>query len=485
MEQLQSAGFARKFQEKALKWSGFNAAEEFVRSVNLIAAKSMLRDAIRANQKNPMSAKSLRYRGFFARLGIRSPQSLIDEGGAGPLTDQFLRAAVNEVQGGYRYDQVPAFMDTPQGRFLLQYQKWGAQQLRHFARNVANPAVQAISLGRLGNKEFVKVRDPKTGNVATRQVPGNLMPAARYLFVLTAVGAGLSEILKLLFGRADQTATLAEIMSSMQKGDGYALGMILNKLFSYHLLVGSAGLLGNYAQFGMDFASRSRFKNPFDPPALGPAQAVGNFVLDGIEQGQITGNDVKQLANSIFTGSRDITAIGARGLTSIGVEPRWARSEMRRQDMSWLRGITRRYNDQIGVQQNRTSFQRIGKNPNTPTFDAIKQGLLLGDAHGARETIREWMRGKSEDRQKLDMAALMASVRASQPIRAGYGSEAMRVNFLSWAREHLDPSDVLRVKEIDQTYRRTAIGLGLMNPEKDISDEDLNDAIRRIQVKTR
>jgi hypothetical protein len=44
---------------------------------------------------------------------------------------------------------------------------------------------------------------------------------------------------------------------------------------------------------GWDFAQRSRFKNPAEPPGLDPKQ-VGNIVLDWMEQKQLTPHDVDE-----------------------------------------------------------------------------------------------------------------------------------------------------------------------------------------------
>jgi len=77
----------------------------------------------------------------------------------------------------------------------------------------------------------------------------------------------------------------------------------------------------------------------------------------------------------------------------------------------------------------------------------------------------------------------MQSVRAGQPVRAGYGSDAMRINFLAWARENLSAEDVLRLKDIDQTYRKTAIGLRLVKPTSDITSADLAAAMEKITAK--
>ncbi len=480
---VSKVGPLAKFTNFMLNATGFNSAEQFVRGVNMVAARAMLRDALKANERNPLSRKSKQYRGFFARIGIKSPQALIDEGGTGEITDQFLRAAVNEVQGGYRYDQVPAFMDSPTGKFLFKYQKWGSQQLRHFQRNVANPALQFFSGGKIGAKEFIRVRNPETGVIETHQVPGQIMPLVRYMIGLGLAGAATEQLLKLIFGVPEKEATWAEVIAALDKDIGRGLAILSSKIWGYHLLAGSLGLLGNYAQLGMDITQRSRFKNPADPPGISPLKGVMNTALDWLEQGTLTPDNIDNLLRQQVSLYRTGKQAAARVNDVFGTEVRALNMETRRQDLQWLRGVTQRYNDSLRVQQNRTSFGRIGKSPQSPFRDGLKQDLLLGDTKAARRRINEHFRGMSDERAKVEMAGLMASVRASQPIKAGYGSEAMRQNFLGWAKENLAPEDMARVKMIDSTYRRTAQALGLLRPDRDISEEDLLEAMDKIRVR--
>ena len=71
-------------------------------------------------------------------------------------------------------------------------------------------------------------------------------------------------------------------------------------------------------------------------------------------------------------------------MSSVGI-PR-AQGREQRQDLQCLRSITRRYNEQIGVQQNRTNFSREAKNPETPFRTALKEDMLIGNLRwGASE----------------------------------------------------------------------------------------------------
>ena len=60
----------------------------------------------------------MKYAAFLQRNG-HNIGKLAAEKGVGDLTDRFLRESVNLAQGGYRYDQVPVFTDSPVGRILF------------------------------------------------------------------------------------------------------------------------------------------------------------------------------------------------------------------------------------------------------------------------------------------------------------------------------------------------------------------------------
>lgn len=447
-----------------LKVSGFNAAETWVRVVNMAAAQSFLRHAISSNLKNPGSRSSLQYRGFIARLGIKQVQALLDEGGDGPMTDSFLRKAVNEVQGGYRYDQVPAFMDSSAGRFFFKYQKWGSQQMRAFLRHVVNPFVQFVPGGKIGNPELIKYRDPKTGGVITKRVPGAIMPAIRYLILLAAGGAGTEELLNLLFGRPEAEASWSEIAMAMDKDRREAMGMALSKLWLYHVMAGSMGQISNYAQLGMDIANRSRFKNPLDPPALSWAKEAVDLGLDWKEQGKLTMSNIDNFLRGTLSVYRTAKDFSATQLNRAGTGFKWAKLNAARQDATWMRMQTARFDKTIGAERRMTQIDRVGKTEQTPFRDAIKEDLRVGDVQAARQRLEDWIASIPQDKRKVALRALAESVTASQPIRAGTGSGALRGAFLQWARTHLPKESVLRIQQIDRTYRDSAISLGLMKP---------------------
>jgi hypothetical protein len=95
-------------------------------------------------------------------------------------------------------------------------------------------------------------------------------------------------------------------------------------------------------------------------------------------------------------------------MSSVGI-PR-AQGREQRQDLQWLRSITRRYNEQIGVQHSRTNFSREAKNPETPFRTALKEDLLIGNwVLGSKRTeILYKGYGRSKSGQKTNFRPMGA-----------------------------------------------------------------------------
>ena len=250
-----------------LKWSGEIPAENFNRVVNMGAAKALLRDASQNTRTSGPTKKLLKYMGHFKRLGGIDPQELLDEGGAGPLTDRYLRQSVKHVQGGYQIDQVPAFQETDAARFFFKYSKWGTQQTNFFTKEVVRPAIRELTFGKY-KKETVEVRNPETGKMETKPVPGDLSKAVAYFVLLAGAGGMAAQFGEHALGIEDTTESLAEIISKSDKDGQAAFFAVLNKLFQYQLVMGVGGSMGNLSQFGYDWTQRRRFKDPLAPPGL-------------------------------------------------------------------------------------------------------------------------------------------------------------------------------------------------------------------------
>ena len=466
------------------RWSGWNAVENFVRGTSYAAAKAWLRDSIRHNRHNPTSSASLLARGRLQRLGLDA-NDVLAEAGSGPLTDRFLRSAVAEIQGGYQYDQTPGFVDSPAGRFLFKYRKFGTQALMHFDREVVRPALRAIPLAKFA-QETVTVRDPVTGQETQHKVPGELMPAVAFVALMVAAGAGEEWLADKLFGVPAKNASMAEILSRMDRDKAQAFGQLLQKMAGYMVSAGGLGLLGDAIQAGMDTWTGKQPKDLSELiPAVGPIQEVidaGRRYLFETE-GEMTGRQVDQFLKSSVSAFRTGGQMLAQGANAFGVQNDYLRSIDRKQDLSWLRGVVRRYNEEIEVQKKGgPPAGRRTQTPETPFREQLKEYLAIGNTRAANKMIKDHFKKWSPDRQKEEMKNLEASVRASQPIKAGPGGgEIQREGFLRWARQALTKAELARLMEVDKVYRESANSLGLMAP-KPVKEKDLQKAMRRIQI---
>jgi|GEM_PF-5921731 len=443
--------------------SGFNASEWFVRAHGYVTARAFLRDALRDWGQNPTSRRSRLYRAWFERNGMDAG-ALSAESGTGPETDRFLRTAINTAQGGYRYDQVPIFMDTPTGRFLFKFQKWGSQAARNFVLNAWNPAISP-GMGKDGKSN-----------------PRTFTPLISYLLVTLAVGEGLGTLWEALFGRAPKGASLEEIANTLDEDAGRGLALITDRAWKNMIAAGAFGMFGNYAQMVQDFTARSRFKNPMDPPGLATIKNAVELVMRALEQGTLTAKDIDDTLAAQLSIYRTSKAAGARALGLVDAEVAFAQDELARQDAAWIGTITRRYADEVGIEARRTSQGRIGKTAQSPTYDAVQRALLRGDVQDARQTVRDYLEQfPNPDARKTALSNLAASVRSRRPIRiGGTPGDAREQLFYQWAEKRLPSQDLSRIREIDERYKRAAQQLGLMKESGDLSPRELQEALRRM-----
>jgi len=446
---------------------GFDAAETFVRAHGLASAKAFLRAAKREWAKDIDSKASKEYIGWFQRNNF-NVDALLTEKADGPETGKFYRGAVNISQGGYRYDQVPVYMDGPVGRFLFKYQKWGTQAARNFQINVIEP-----------------ITNP--GEYKGQPLPRDYKPLIRYMLVTAAVGLSMIELWEWLFGRVDHAPTIEEINQKFQDDElTEGLLMIAGRLFTAQIYAGAGGMIGNNLQAFWDFSSRMRFKNPLDPPALSPVKDSWDLLLRALEQRRLTKADLDDYLRNMFTGYRRIKSVSSRAAIAADIDWDWAQTEVALQDAYWLSSITRRYSREIGTGVKRRSMGTFGKTPNSPYYDAMNRALLRGDLPAARKVLKEYMAEVPPDRKKRAFMNIRQSVAGRRPIRVGGSAGTDReFAFKAWAKRNLSPGDYHRVEEIDRRYRSTAQQLQLLSPVGRLDDLDIQEIEERLSWRNR
>ncbi len=436
-----------------LKWSGYNLSEVLVRAQSLQSVKVLLRHGLKALKTEPDGLAAREFKAFVGRHG-QSVEKLVAEDGDGPKTDAFYRRAVNEIQGGYRIDQTPVFANTPLGRFLLKFQKWGLQMTRAFMKHVIDPARA-----------------------------GDIRPLIRFAIVAALVGSTVDELKELLFGAPKRGASWDEIGKTMDENESRGLVLAAQKAWLTLLSAGSLGALGNMSQMTLDVYDRSKFKSPLDPPGMALVKNVGEMGLRAIEQGTLTAADFNDIARSQFGMVRTVESAGAKALTAAGVEARPVQIEMARQDSQWLGGYLRRFASEHNAEGGRTSLGRAAKTPDSPFLRELTDSLMIGDAEAAKEVAREHLANFQGKAREVEAERLRDIIRSRQPVKIRGASDTTTVIFLDWAKSRLPAEDVARIRKIDQTYRQTAHASGLMKAPQAVDPRRLEEKRVKFGIK--
>ena len=119
-------------------------------------------------------------------------------------------------------------------------------------------------------------------------------------------------------------------------------------------------ICGAVVLLSRDVADRSRFKNPLDPPAIAPLKRVGELLLRMVEQGKLTSRDFDDVATQNISQYRMGKKLAARANDIFGGEFRALQMETRKQDISWLKGVQRRYGKTMNEEGKRNKRFQVG-----------------------------------------------------------------------------------------------------------------------------
>jgi hypothetical protein len=291
-----------------------------------------------------------------------------------------------------------------------------------------------------------------------------------YFITGTALGGEAIAYLKeKAFGIERRDATLSEIGHAVDADVRDGLVLIATRVLNDMLVSGSAGIFGTPLQMARDVTERSKFRNPLNPPGVSLFKNIGDVLLSWFEQGKITGRDLTDFLKSSVSAYRYADAFLKEQAHNADLGWKAAELKARRDDVSFLRNVANRYAREVGIEPTtRTTIGRVGKSEITPMRQDLLDALLVGDANEAKRIVTEYLNGFSsvaEMDKKLD--GLRESVAQSQPVKvAAIAGRERRIGFLEWANKHLSPSDVERIKSVDEAYRTTAIEAGLLNIEE-------------------
>lgn len=425
--------------DKALKYSGQSGSESLVRTHGFLAADIFAKDAVKALNKRPTSMRSKEALGLFKRMKVDAEKIVAEKGNweTGPETRKFIRTFVRETQGGYRYNQVPLWANSNNGRFLYQYGRWGTMRARNIVRNAIKPAFG----------EEVQWH----GKTMTRV---DFRPIIKMALAPVVLGETFAAIEQILFGKDRSDSSISEIVAAWKEDEKKAILMAMERVANDVIMAGSLGIFGQPLDWARSLKGQSRLKNPTEPPGLGSIRALHDLGQKALDQGgQITRKDILEFANAFAPGikqSRD-------AYRNVMDEPLYEAEN----DVKTLRASARRWADQAGMDVSlRAGRGDFRKSPMAPEYEPIKEALLVGDSQRASFLKKAFL--DKQPNRTLAAKNLKASIRMSQPFRAGpYNAKKYRDDFKEWAKKNLSEADWQQTERIQERYQRAAVAAEL------------------------
>ena len=363
------------------------------------------------------------------------------------------------TQGSYRIDQTPVFVDSPIGKFLFKYQKFGTQLSRMFWINHLKPFIDSITKG---GETVIYTKNGKEYSARVRA----FMPMVNFFGGAVVAGTLLAGLREAIFGYNDPGPDLDEIEKALADDDtAYAVALGMKRAWASMMAVGAFGFFGNYAQMFKDVADRQRVKSPIDPPALAPLKSAAELGMRAFDQKRLTSKDLSDFLDSNISIWRT-TKRASLNMAAGAVDFDLAQLEVANRDRSYTRKITRRYADEIGLENRRRAPSSLAATEMTPANRALIDAALLGDSERMKAVVRDQLR-RAKTPQDVDrmMTSMRATLRAAQPTRVSVSpSQRERQDFLAWAKERMPDSSYQRIVELDDRYMKAAIAAGLMNP---------------------
>lgn len=441
----------------ALGVGGFTLTENFNRMVSGAAALNWARWALKAIERAPDSRAARIAKAKIAKFRV-DPAALAAEGLDGAEGAKLMRAASNATQFTYDLRQVPLWAESPEAKFLFQFQKFGLQQLRRMDKDVFSPAFKGIEV------DGKRVHD--------------FGPLLWTLAAMVGSGAALLWLRGLLFDKKRRDATWVEIKNTAADGEqARAIELAAKRVLTDTIYAGGAGLLGDWYELTKNVADRLRGKNPLEPPAFGTLRNLWeNGLVPALQQGRLTLQDLHRL----FVTELPFVNYGAAAGLKVARQATdgWAAANLQeiRRDLREIGGLTERFAEEVQFEVRQAKGGQYPRSPNTPDYNALRDALQLGDVGAAKE-VRDRLLGAADspEERRRAMLGLKLTVSARRPLKIG-GVDAdtrreYRQTFKAWL-ERRRPELVGRLTELDERYLATAaaVGLGKSPAEAELLD---------------
>ena len=480
---LDSSGLAKAGQKTSdflLKWSGFTPVEQMVRTQSMIIGKSFLRKTLSSLSKNPNSSFSKQALTWLNRNNIDADKLIVEQG-TGPETDRLLRYFANISQGSYTISQTPIFTDTPIGRFLFKYQKFSTQVMRQSWKNTFEPAWKAVTnknetlqlpdqtrqlLYRLRLAEAKELGDNR--KITLDEIPKKvtkaegkaltIIPVMMWLGASYVGGEVILRLRDMLFGVLMKGPDYEDIIKAFEDDeDDDELYLSLERAWYNLIGMGALGLIGNYAQFFMDWQDRERVKNPLDPPALSIFKETATFIQNAVDQGKITVGDVNNYLNRTFSAYRVSQRLYQTAASGLGYsDAPTVAEEMFRREVASINKYARRWASSAGLEYRTKRPMDIAPSKMTPINREIANYLQRGEPGAAAAYAKEYLKSLPKSERANAIQSMESGARNRQPLRLGSGpmDQAEKTAFKKWLKEKVSKEKFDEIQKLESQYQK-------------------------------
>jgi hypothetical protein len=481
LEYNRLAQAGQKTTDFLLKYSGFTPVEQMVRTQSMIIGKSFLRKTLSSLSKNPNSSFSKRSLAWLNRNNIDADKLIVEQG-TGPETDKLLRYFANISQGSYTIAQTPIFTDTPIGRFLFKYQKFSTQVMRQSWKNTFEPAWKAVTnknetlqlpdptrqlLYRLRLAEAKELGDNR--KITLDEIPKKvtkaegkaltIIPVMMWLGSAYVGGEVILRLRDMLFGVLMKGPSYEDIIKAFEDDeDDDELYLSLERAWYNLIGMGALGLIGNYAQFFMDWQDRERVKNPLDPPALGIFKETATFIQNAVDQGKITLGDINNYLNRTLSAYRVSQRLYQTAASGLGYsDAPTVAEEMFRRETASLNKYARRWAASAGLEYRTRRPMDIAPSKMTSINRKISSYLQRGEPGAAVAYAKEYLNSLPKKERANAIQSMESGARFRQPLRLGNGpmDQAEKIAFKKWLKEKVSKEDFDKFQKLDSGYQKT------------------------------
>jgi hypothetical protein len=286
-----------------------------------------------------------------------------------------------------------------------------------------------------------------------------IIPVMMWLGAAYVGGEVILRMRDMLFGVLMKGPSYEDIIRAFEDDeDDDELYLALERAWYNLIGMGALGLIGNYAQFFMDWQDRERVKNPLDPPALSIFKETATFIQNAVDQGTITVGDINDYLNRTFSAYRVSQRLYQTAASGLGFSkaPTVA-EEMFRRETASINKYARRWAESAGLEYRTRRPSDLPKSKMTPINREIASYLQRGEPGAAVAYAKEYLNSLPKKERENAIQSMESGARFRQPFRLGNGpmDKSEKEAFTKWLKEKVSKEDFDKFQKLDKGYKKS------------------------------